>query len=136
MFPFYLRVLANFGLCSNYSQKITGMLACLFSQIFANARILVNLALQLLRSGEARTHTNHVDFESIYIETYRKSSMPSYFRVFWKEASLSCYCRAKGRYRKKNCSNFENSNQLERKLGSFFYSATLFSQFLTKQKCL
>ena len=29
---------------------------------------------------------------------------------------------------KQNCSNFENSNQLERKLGYFFYSATLFSQ--------
>ena len=57
--------------------------------------------------------------------------MPSYFRVFWKEIWLSCYCRAKGRYRKKNCSIFENSNQLERKLDSF-YSATLFSQFLTK----
>ena len=31
------------------------------------------------------------------------------------------YCRANGRYRKKNCSNFENSNQLQRKLGSFFF---------------
>ena len=59
-------------------------------------------------------------------------AMPSHFRVFWKEASLSCYGRAKGRYHKKNCSNFENSKQL----GSSFYSATLFSQFLTKQKCL
>ena len=28
---------------------------------------------------------------SLYIETYRRSSMPSYFRVFWNEASLSCY---------------------------------------------
>ena len=65
-----------------------------------------------------------------------RSSMPSHFRVFWKEASLSCYYRAKGRYRKKNCSNFENSNQIERKLGPFFYMATLLSQFLTKQKCL
>ena len=27
----------------------------------------------------------------IYIETYRKSSMPSYFRAFRKEASLLCY---------------------------------------------
>ena len=57
----------------------------------------------------------------IYIETYGKSSMPSHFRVFWKEASLSCYFPAKGQYRKKNCSNFENSNQLERKLGSFLF---------------
>ena len=31
---------------------------------------------------------------------------------------------------------FENSNQLEYKLSSFFYLPTLFNQFLTKQKCL
>ena len=62
----------------------------------------------------------------IYIETYRKSSMPSYFRVFWKEALLSCYCRAKGWYRMKNCSNFESSNKLERKLG-YFYIRLLYS---------
>ena len=36
----------------------------------------------------ARTHSN-VNFEPIHIETYRKSSMPSYFRVFW--SSLSGY---------------------------------------------
>ena len=28
---------------------------------------------RLLRSSEARAHTNHVDFEPIYIETYRKA---------------------------------------------------------------
>ena len=31
----------------------------------------------LLRSSEGRTHANHVDFEPISIETYRKISMPS-----------------------------------------------------------
>ena len=55
------------------------------------------------------------------------SSMPSHFRVFWKEASLSCYCRAKGQYRKKNCSNFETSDQLECKLSLFFFIRLLYS---------
>ena len=47
----------------------------------------------LLHLRETRMHTNHVDFEPIYIETYRKSSMPLHFRVFWKEALLTCYYR-------------------------------------------
>ena len=59
-----------------------------------------------------------------------RSSMPSHFRVFWKEVSFSCYCPVKGRSRKKNCSNSENSNQLERKLGSL--SLFLFGYFIQR----
>ena len=71
-------------------------------------------------------HTNHVDFKPIYIEIYRKSSMPSYFRVFWKEASHSCYFRLKGNIVRKT-SNFENSNQQERKLTRLVF---LFGYFI------
>ena len=64
-----------------------------------------------------------------------RSWMPSHFMVFWKEALLSYYCRAKGRYRKKNCSNFENSDRLERRTQTrlfFFIRLLQFSQLLTK----
>ena len=32
-----------------------------------------------------------MSISSLNVQRPRKSSMPSYFRVFWKEASLSCY---------------------------------------------
>ena len=50
---------------------------------------MVELGWEFFLSSEAKTHTNHVDFKPIY----RKGSMPLYLRVFWKEASLSCYCK-------------------------------------------
>ena len=56
--------------------------------------------------------------------------------AIFEESLAFMLLSGKGRYHKKNCSNFENSNQLERKLDSFFYSAAIFSHFLTKQKCL
>ena len=42
-----------------------------------------SIFLLYLRSSEARMHTNHVDLEPIYLETCKKSSMSSYFRVFF-----------------------------------------------------
>ena len=50
-----------------------------------------------------------------------RSSMPLHFRVFWKEGSLHVIVGLKGDIvRKTVSSNFENSDQLKRKFGSFF----------------
>ena len=65
---------------------------------------------------------------------HSRSSLQSYFRVFG--FSLSCYCRAKGRYRKKTVLLSKAPTCQSANSTLFFYSATLFSQFLTKQKWL
>ena len=72
----------------NISNILGNILVCSLEIIKINTN-------KLLYMSKARPHTNHVDFKPtlyICIETYyRKSLMPSYFRIFWKEASLSCY---------------------------------------------
>ena len=65
-----------------------------------------------------------------------RNSMPSHFRVFRKEASLSCYCRAKGQYRKINCSNFQTFNHLERKPGFYFLFGYFIQSILNKTEML